>query len=377
MIFQLGVNITTKFGNSAAQNFEAVSQGRTALSYYENLWDIPEPFWASLMDNEQIDDWFADITTHTNLSYSSLEKLAIISARDAIEKANIDPAREDVLFILSTTKGNVEDLASENVGKSIYLWHSAQVIAQHFGNKNRPLVVSNACISGCAAQLEALRRLHNSKYRFAVVLGVDRLSKFIVSGFQSFKALSSYPCKPFDVNRSGLNLGEGAATIVYGIEKPLYPCCALRAGSIRNDANHISAPSRTAEGLYRAIKDVLPLDCSNLAFINAHGTATLYNDDMESVALSRVGLQNVPTQSLKAYFGHTLGTAGLIETVISSQALLQNTILKSLGTEKIGTIEPIQVCLQNESTEKTDFLKVMSGFGGCNVALMFQKSEGL
>lgn len=373
MIFQLGINITTKYGNSAAQNFDAVSQGRSALSYYENLWDIPEAFWASIIENEQIDDWFSDITSFTNLSYSSLEKLAIISASDAIEKANIDPSREDVLFILSTTKGNVENLSSENVGKTIYLWHSAQIIAQYFGNINRPLVVSNACISGCAAQLEALRRLQNTKYRFAVVIGVDRLSKFIVSGFQSFKALSPNPCKPFDANRTGLNLGEGAATIVYGIENPQYPCCALRAGSIHNDANHISAPSRTAEGLYRAIKDVLPLDCNNLAFVNAHGTATLFNDDMESVALNRTGLKNVPTQSLKAYFGHTLGAAGLIETVISSQALLQNTVLKSLGTEKVGTVEPIQVCLHNESTEKTEYIKVMSGFGGCNVALVFQK----
>lgn len=143
-----------------------------------------------------------------------MERLAILSASKAIREGGIDPTRDDVLFILSTTKGNVDLLEKDPADNRAYLAGSAQKIAEWFGNPNRATVVSNACISGVCAQIAAVRALLGGRCRTAVVIGCDVLSKFIISGFQSFKALSPEPCKPYDRNRLGLNLGEGAATLI-------------------------------------------------------------------------------------------------------------------------------------------------------------------
>ena len=205
------------------------------------------------------------------------EKIALLSASKAVCAAGIDPSSERVLFVLSTTKGNVELLGNAQsyapafasgfapgfaLGRET-LHSSAGLIAAHFCNPNTPVVVSNACISGLCAQIEAMRALRSGKYDYAVVTGADCLSAFIVSGFQSFKALSQEPCRPFDSGRNGLNLGEAAATIVFAAERTA--CCAETygtgtgaalsgngygawmavSGATRNDANHISGPSRT------------------------------------------------------------------------------------------------------------------------------------
>ena len=306
--------------------------------------------------------------------------------KEAISKACIDASNDRVLFVLSTTKGNVDLLEHQETcfSEQAYLWHSAQVMARHFGNRNTALVASNACISGCAAQLTAYNLLqYGEKYDHVVVVGAEVLSKFIIAGFQSFKALSPERCRPFDRNRCGLNLGEAAAAIVYGRTtdpESLAPqSIILEAGAINNDANHISGPSRTGEGLLRSILKVTHhFDLQRIAFINAHGTATLYNDDMESVAINRAGMQDIPVNSLKGYYGHTLGAAGVMEVILSSIALQNHTVIKSIGTEQPGTAQPINVCTTQLTTNGDAFLKLISGFGGSNAALLFSmKQDGI
>jgi len=126
--------------------------------------------------------------------------------------------------------------------------------------------------------------------------------------------------------------------------------------------------------LYNAISQILPLiDENDIAFINAHGTATPYNDDMESVAIGRANLQDIPVNSLKSCFGHTLGAAGLLETVISMYAINDNLVLKSIGFEEFGVTNQINVSKNNSKTHKNSFLKLVSGFGGVNAAIVLQK----
>ena len=149
-------------------------------------------------------------------------------------------------------------------------------------------------------------------------------------------------------------------------------------GAIRNDANHISGPSRTGEGSYRALKvalgDVSP---DKIAFINTHGTATLYNDEMESVAIERAGLTQVPVNGLKGYYGHTMGAAGILETILSMCAVDDNNILATRGFEIIGVTHPLVLSNQNQATDKRAFIKLLSGFGGCNAALLMAKGGTL
>jgi 3-oxoacyl-[acyl-carrier-protein] synthase-1 len=325
-----------------------------------------------------LNDNFATICESPE-DYTPLEKAAILSVTQAAKESAIDLSDPSVLFILSSTKGNIYLLDEKEPGffrDHLYLWHTAQKIAGYFHNPNVPVVVSNACISGGAAQIAALRELEAGYYNYAIVTGIDNLSRFVISGFQSLKALSPGICRPFDITRSGLNLGEAAATLIYkrAGEKEEYDIALLR-GVVCNDANHISGPSKTGEGSLLALKAVLEdFSPQNLAFINAHGTATNYNDRMEAVAITRAGLSTVPVNSLKGYFGHTLGAAGVLESIISMQALQDGTILPTYGFENGEEDEyPLKVVNQMNATKKSYFIKMLSGFGGCNAVLLFKK----
>ena len=381
MIYNLADCIVSPLALGSDKCFEALCQGRSAARLHNAAFGLPEPFFGSLFEREWIDDTFTLSCPSDNTRYTHFEKIAIIAASEAIGKADIDPSSERVLFVLSTTKGNVH-LLENNDGyepQRPYLWRSAELIARHFGNRNTPIVASNACISGVSAQLVAMDWLNNSLCDYAVVIGAEMLSKFIISGFQSFKALSQERCKPFDKNRKGLNLGEAAACIVYkraDVTDVPQNAIIYRNGASRNDANHISGPSRTGEGLHNAIEKALSdFDRSRVAFINAHGTATPYNDDMESWAIHRSQLSQTPVNSLKGYFGHTLGAAGILETIISSKALLHSTVLPTLGHDEYGVVQPITVCTEKHTTNGDSFLKLISGFGGSNAAILFSVKQ--
>ena len=376
MIVKVSDNIISPLGMSTAENYAAVRAGRSELKRRDGLWQLPEPFTASLMDRETVNEVAAQKLIDDR--YTFFEKMIILSASKALEQTDIDPTSDKVLFILSTTKGNVFLLDKRETGfpkERVLLGVAARQMTDYFHNPNMPIVVSNACISGVCAQIQAMRNLENGAFDAVVVVGCDVQSAFIVSGFQSFKALSVEPCKPFDVHRSGLNLGDAAATIIYSrkdkVDKNDWVACR---GAIRNDANHISGPSRAGEGSYRALKAVLgDMNPEKLAFINAHGTATLYNDEMESVAIERAGLAQVRVNGLKGYYGHTMGAAGILETILSMQAIDDNNILATKGFESMGVTHPLVLSNQNQPTDKRAFIKLLSGFGGCNAALLMAK----
>lgn len=381
MLQRIGDCILTKLGFGTRANYMAVRNGLSGVEpCCAGTMGIPEPFMASLMDRSWIDEQFMSIGGNRVYYYTPFEKVAILAAHRAIGEAKIDAAAPDVLFVLSTTKGNVELLDTPNhpYGENhLYLWRSAQLLTQFFGNTNIPVVVSNACISGVCAQIQADRLLSTGKYTTAIVIGAEMLSKFVVSGFQSFKALSNSRCRPFDATRDGLNLGEGAACIVYKhVEANTAPApgaIRLLSGAIRNDANHISGPSRTGEGLHNAIDATMRgINPNQLAFVSAHGTATPYNDEMESIALSRSGMLEVPIFSLKPHFGHTLGAAGVLETIIGFNALTDGEIPASMGFETTGTSHAVNISAQPRSTNKSMFMKLLSGFGGSNAAMVVE-----
>lgn len=375
MIAIAGDNIISSLGFTAADNYRSVKSGASGVKLYEGLYGVPEPFMASLINQEALDEKFAALHSDGG-EYSPLERAAILSASDAISQAGVDAANPRTVFLFSSTKGNIEYLDAGISDERLYLWRSAQRIASFFGNANPPVVVSNACISGAYALLTAQREILSGRYDCAVVTGADRLSKFIVSGFQSFKALSGTVCKPFDATRNGLNLGEATATIVLQRrQETAKGDILLEKGAVRNDANHISGPSRTGEGLYLALSRMMcGRNSADIAFVNAHGTATPYNDEMESIALHRAGLGAVPVNVLKACFGHTLGAAGVLESIISARALQEGVILPTQGFKQSGTSYAIPVTRNITPTEKSYFIKVLSGFGGCNAALLFKKA---
>ena len=377
MIRKIADNITSPLGLTTADNYKAVCEGKSCLKRYEGKWELPEPFVASLFQDGQIEDMFIS-EINSDDAYTRFEKMVLLSATKAIEDSGIDASSDKTIFVLSTTKGNVSLLEKNVCGvddNRVLLGVMANVISRHFGNSNMPIVVSNACISGVCAQIVAKRCLESSKYDNAVVIGADEQSPFIVSGFMSFRALSPEVCRPFSKNRNGLNLGEAAATIIYQRCDNVIDGWQAVKGAIRNDANHISGPSRTGEGSYRALKYVMTDEVvpDDIAVVNVHGTATVYNDDMESIALSRAGLSDTPINGYKGYYGHTMGAAGILESILSMKALDNGLILPTRGFDEIGVTHPVNISNKYRHTDKKKFIKLLSGFGGCNVAMLFSK----
>ena len=332
---------------------------------YEGLWGLPEPFAASLFSEEQRAE--LAIEGHT-----LFEAIAIRSVREALSHVQLDVASPKVILILSTTKGNVEQSPTL----------AAQTIAKALGVSTTPIVVCNACVSGLSAQLLANHLLSAGLYDYAIVVGAEVQGKFIVSGFQSLKAVSDEPCRPFDIERIGLNPGEAAATIVFGkmvngqamLDGRRESQWSMVNGAVCNDAYHISSPSPQGEGLTNAINAALSgWDKSQLATVCVHGTATLYNDQMESKAIERTGLTDIPLSAFKGYYGHTMGAAGVLETILTMCATDDGIVLPSKGFTEIGVSGKVSISSERQQTSKTSFLKLLSGFGGNNVAALFSK----
>ena len=368
MAYIIADNIISPLGETSEENYLSVKAGRSGIRAYEpGTCNIPEGFYASLL--------FEDFET---LALRSAQK-AIANAQKTIGNAQLELKGKRTAFILSSTKGNIEE--------NISLADSAQRIASQLGIDAKPIVVCNACISGLSALILGNRLIDSGLYDAAIVCGCDTPRQFILSGFQSLKALSPEPCRPFDMERMGLNLGEAAATLILSKNPIQGNSWRMGDGFIRNDAFHISTPSKTADGLYLSLQRTLEFftkeissTCKqidlkeHLAFINAHGTATLFNDQMESVAIGRAGLSDLPANAYKSFWGHTMGAAGILETIISMKAIDDDTILGTRGFSELGVSGKMNICAENRPTDKKGFIKMLSGFGGCNATIWAAKS---
>ena len=350
-------------GTTTAENFAAVKAQRSSLCRYDHLWGLADCFTASLFTAEQNRQLTVDGLTR----FESLAVRSILQALRDIKHLQ----SKNVFFILSTTKANIELL---DEGYDVGPATAAQHIAQYLGFVTQPLTVCNACISGLSAIITANRLLDAGCYDYAVVCGADVQSLFTVAGFESLKAVSQDDCRPFDMERTGLNLGEAAATLVLQRE-PEDGGWAIVRGSVTNDAYHISSPSRNGDGAQLALQAVVDgIDTETLAFVNAHGTATLFNDQMESVAIEHAGLKEIPVNSYKGYFRHTLGAAGILETVLSMAAVDEHTVIGTRGYTQRGVSGCIQLAADHCASNKQTFVKMISGFGGCNAALLVSKT---
>ena len=370
-MYIVGDEVISPLGIGSELNFQRLRDGHTAIAPVMDTRLCDHPIHAARIDEVQ---WSHLLKNASH--YTRLERLFMLVLQRLIDTHDIPPDGE-TLVILSTTKGNIGLLGDPERAfpeSRANLTALAEAIQRYFGFTNQPIPVSNACISGSLAISVARRLLrYDSRYKRAIVVGGDELSKFIVSGFDAFQALANEPCRPFDRDRQGLNLGEAVAAVYLATEPADGAMNVLGVGSF-NDANHISGPSRTGEGLYLSIGkamreagDVTP------DFISAHGTATPYNDEMEAIAFQRSGLSAIPLHSLKGCFGHTLGASGLLETVMATHALKNNTLIPSPGFTHRGTSQPLNIITAPVRRPLNAFLKTASGFGGCNIAMIIQK----
>lgn len=358
MVTLLSDYIITPMSEGVDSNIESILTGESTIKCHSDVHgvELHSPVMASLLDEGR----------YQIEGYTLFESLCIRVAEKALEHTGIDSASERCVFVISSTKGDIwESIAV-----------SATCVAGYFSNSVKPVVVSAACTSGVCAQLTAYRLIEAGMYDTAVVIGCDVQSDFIISGFECLNALDHYACKPFDLCRGGLNLGDAAACMV------LSKWCSnsgwrLAGGSIHNDTNHISGPSRTAEGSLRCLQDMKKLiPAEALACISLHGTGTAYNDEMESIAIHRAGMDGVPVSALKGNYGHTMGAAGILECILTIHALDRGLILPVMGYSKQGTTYALNISNEARGTEAKAFIKLLSGFGGINAALLWSKDAG-
>ncbi|MGI9551885.1 MAG: beta-ketoacyl-[acyl-carrier-protein] synthase family protein [Aurantibacter sp.] len=370
-------NIVSSFGFDSRSAIRQIKEEVSGLQLIDDKNILPRPFYSSRIDGNELLERFELLNPKE--AHTRLEQMLIVSLSDTIAKSNIE-LTDRVGLIISTTKGNIDVLEAQSPfpKERAYLSELGKKVKEFFGFQNEAIVLSNACVSGVLAVAVAKRLIQQDKYDHVFVAAGDLVTHFILSGFQAFQALSDEPCRPYCKTRSGINIGEvGTSILVTSNEGNLTNESVVILGEAScNDANHISGPSRTGEGLFRSIVSALKqsgLSSEEIDYISAHGTATQFNDEMEAVAFNRAGLQDIPLNSLKGYFGHTLGASGLLETIIGMHSLYQNALFASKGFQELGVSQALNIIKKTSSQQINTFLKTSSGFGGSNTAVVFQK----
>jgi len=254
----------------------------------------------------------------------------------------------------------------------------AEATARRLGLTGPTMVVVNACSSGTDAIGAALSWLNAGLCDIAIAGGADEMNRIPLAGFKALSVASSEPCRPFDKNRSGLNLGEGAGVLVMetaesavkrGLKSTLHVC---GYGSSA-DAYHLTAPHPEGEGLIRAVNAALRqanLQPADIAFINAHGTSTPDNDRVEGRALLKLFGPEIKVLSTKGYTGHTLGAAGGIEAVFTAAGLSKGWIPGSAGFQALDEEIGLLPTLGKTEIAGRYALSTSLAFGGNNSALI-------
>lgn len=376
-VFASHNNIVSSLGFSSIEVVDQVERGITGLQSIQDSILTNESTYSSLVDPNKLENAYQQLSPRTK--HTRLEKMMLVSLQQCINQSKLYPDERTGL-IISTTKGNIDvlDPESEFEESRSYLSELAKELKSFFNFKTEPITLSNACVSGIMALSIAKRLIKNNTFDHVYVVAGDLVTPFILSGFNAFQALSNEPCRPYCKTRKGINIGEVAASILVSRDAGLNTIESVEiAGDAScNDANHISGPSRTGEGLFRSVQSALKeaaLPPEDISYISAHGTATQYNDEMESIAFNRAKLEAVPLNSLKGYFGHTLGASGLLETIIGMHSLQRNTLFPSLNFKELGVSHPLNIITKTYSKPLYTFLKTSSGFGGANTAVIFKK----
>lgn len=362
-------SVICPLGDTPAKVYDAMLNGETGLQAVENPVGVETASHVGLIPS--------DFIVRDHVDSTKLENMLVKCYEHSTSKLQYDPFQdEDGLVIICTTKGNIDKI-DETEDPRLPLTRLSKFMQQSFDLANEPMVISNACISGVLGIITAARLIRAGKYHHVLVLGGDVVSEFTLSGFAALHAITEGVCRPYDKNRTGINLGEAAAGLVLTDDDLLFKgkFDEYVSGASANDANHISGPSRTGEGLHRSIERTLKpanISATEIGYLSAHGTGTVFNDEMESIASERSGLSDVPVNSMKGYFGHTLGAAGVIETLLGLEAMKRKQLAPSLGYQEQGVSRHMNIITETIEPTNHYFLKTASGFGGCNAAALFK-----
>ncbi len=393
-VFVVGMGVISPIGFNLDENLQSLRQGKTGIGKIKYLQSVHnEEFVAGevKMSNKELKQ-FAGVSQQKNIDRPTL--LSLIAAKEAVKSLNSNiKSKQKTALIMGNTLGaisNIENIfhKKDSLKKDeLYSFFSStettEIVADSIGNIDFCTTINTACSSSSNAILYGAQMIKTNRIDLAIVGGSDALSKFSLNGFNSLFLLDNDLCKPFDRDRIGLNLGEGAGFLILASEtevaKNNYKVLAeLKSYYNSNDAFHQTASSPEGEGayitMYNAIKKA-NLSPNDISLIYAHGTATENNDLSEGNAIKRVFGGNIPPfTSNKSYIGHTLGAAGVINAVYSIFSILHNEIYPTINFK--NTIPELNIKPVTRYTENVDIENVLTnsiGFGGNNTSLIFSK----
>lgn len=317
----------------------------------------------------------------------SSEKSLVMQMLESFEKQNKIQLPEDTFLILATTTGEIDLLERGVFNKNetdIYNSDLNNLLdkACNLFRTEKGMLVSAACASSTSAVISAANLIRSGRKDCVLVVGCDCVSEFLCSGFSALQAIDENPAKPFDKERNGLTVGEGAGCILLMSETRALESRNKIEGYVTgwgmtNDANHMTGPSRDGSGLAAAIKKALntaSVSPSRIGSVSAHGTGTVYNDLMEMKAFRKVFNNPVPAYSVKGALGHTMGASGLIEVVLTLETLKHHIIPPTVNLN--NPIEEAAGWVKNETQlcDSEYSLSVNAGFGGVNTAILIQNA---
>lgn len=363
-----GRGARTPFGPGRAELLDAVFAGHTALTCVRRL---AERGASTRVAAEMPESFVREAGSENQLARA----MALCAAEEALDEAGA-PERASLGLVLSTTKADLSGVwgAGHGLGNGARL---ADELAAALGIGGERRAVSCACASGLAAIAVAARALARGAAERVLVIGTDGLTPFVLRGFESLLALDPDACRPFDVDRRGLSLGEAAGALVLSVHASESIGVRVAGWGEGNDANHVTGPSRDGEGLRLAAQRALDragVGTAGVGYVHLHGTGTRYNDAMEGEALARLFEGATPPASgTKAQTGHTLGAAGLIESLVAIEALRRGRAPANVGLERSDVRSELELVREPTAIDPDAVaLKLAAGFGGIDAALAFQ-----
>jgi 3-oxoacyl-(acyl-carrier-protein) synthase len=394
-VFIAGVGVISAIGNNAAENLDSFRKGKAGMgeiSFLDTVHKGILPVAEVRLSNEEL----ASVTgLSPDVPRTAL--LSMAAAREAFDDAALDnfsglrsgfisanstggmDRTENFFreFLTDHQKGRLKDVIYHECGAV------TDLVADALGIKNYITTISTACSSSANSIFMAARLIKHNILDVAIAGGADALTKFTLNGFNTLMILDQEYCRPFDENRKGLNLGEGAGYVMLVSEKiaealKKEPYCELVGYANANDAYHQTASSPDGTGSYMAMNGALQrsgLRPSDIDYINLHGTGTANNDIAEGTAIKRLFEPSYPRMSsTKAFTGHTLGASGALEAVYSALAIHNGIIYPNIRLKtpmKDLPFVPETIFLENINV--SNVLSNSFGFGGNCSSLIFSK----
>lgn len=390
-----GIGIISSIGNNLDETYESLIKKKSGIGKINILETIRKDEFLLGEINLSHNQLMKLAEVDQAMAWTRTALLGIIAAKQAIKDSSIVVDNNTALISASTVGGMdrselfYKDFLGEAKHKNHIDTHhagnSTEMIADSCGISGLITTISTACSSSLNSIMFGARLIKNGKAKRAIVGGTDALSKFTLNGFNTLMILDKEHCRPFDESRRGLNLGEGAAYLVLEDKesaevagKKIYAEVSGYANA--NDAHHQTASSENGQGPFLAMKNAIEsagIQPNDINYINAHGTGTENNDLTEGIAIKRLfGDNHPPFSSTKAYTGHTLGAAGVIESVFSILALKNKIAFPSMNFSAAGEGIEVKPITELMNLENANYVLTNSfGFGGNDSSVIFSSKN--